>query len=215
MLAFLPLLAHLRAQGRLAEARQWASRLLKALSAAFVVVGFGTALLAADLIPRLVGRAFRPAVPLLLPVSLALIAHVAGGVGRLMALVLDRPRLALLAALASAGVLVGLGLPLGARFGALGVTWAMTAAAAMHAAVLLAAVQRETPLRLAPWLGVLGFGGLFALGAWIPVPGLGARAALFVALVAGYAAALHVSRLVTMEEVSALRRVLAPARPAS
>jgi hypothetical protein len=148
-------------------------------------------------------------------VSLALIAHAAGGVGRLMALVLDRPRLALLAAVISACVLVGLGLPLGARLGALGVTWAMTAASVVHAAVLLLAVQREAPLRLAPWLGVLGLGGLFALGAWIPVPGLGGRAALFVALVAGYAAALHVSRLVTMAEVSALRRVLAPARLAS
>jgi O-antigen/teichoic acid export membrane protein len=210
LLAFLPLLSQLRARGELAEAQRWAGRLLKVLSAAFVAVGLAVALLAADLVPRLVGPAFLPAVPLLLPVSLALIAHTAGGVGRLMALVLDRPRLALLAAAASAGTLVGLGLPLGARLGALGVAWSLAAAAAVHAAILLAAVQRTAPLALAPGLGVVALGAVFALGTWIPVEGLAARAALLATLAAGYAAALHVSRLVTVAELSAVRRALAP-----
>jgi hypothetical protein len=89
----------------------------------------------------------------------------------------------------------------------------MAAAAAVHAVVLLAAVQREAPLAIAPWLGVVGLGGLFALGTWIPVQGLGERAALFGALAAGYAGALHASRLVTMTEFSALWRALAPGEP--
>jgi len=210
MLAFLPLLTRLRAQDGVREASRWGGRLLKVLSAAFVVLGLAVSLLAADLVPRLIGPAFRPAVPLLLPVSLALIAHCAGGVGRLMALVLDRPRLALLAAAAAAGTLVGLGLPLGARLGALGVAWAIAAAATLHAAILLAAVQRAAPVPLAPWLGVVALGAVFALGTWIPLEGLPARAALFGALAAGYAAALHLSRLVSVAELSALRRVLAP-----
>ena len=127
-----------------------------------------------------------------------------------MALVLDRPLLALLAAAASAATLVGLGLPLGARLGALGVAWSVAAAAAVHAAILLAAVQRTAPLALAPWLGVLALGAVFALGTWMPVEGLAARAALLGVLATGYAAALHVSRLVTVAELSALRRALAP-----
>ena len=215
LMAFLPLLTRLRAQDRLPEARQWAGRLLKALTAVGVAGCFGAALLGADLLPRLVGPAFRPAVPLLLPVSLALLAHVAGGVGRLMALALDRPRLALVAALAEASVLVGLGLPLASRFGGRGVAWAMVAASAVHAAVFFRVVQREAPLRLAPWLGILALGALFAPLALLPVPGLLPRTILFLVFLAGYAAALRASRLVTGEELSALRRVLAPVADAT
>jgi len=65
-------------------------------------------------------------------------------------------------------------------------------------------------LALAPWLGVVALGAVFALGTWIPLEGLAARAALLGALALGYAAALHVSRLVTAAELSALRRALAP-----
>jgi O-antigen/teichoic acid export membrane protein len=174
------------------------------------VATFGAALLGADLLPRLVGPAFRPAVPLLLPISIALLAHVAGGVGRLLALALDRPRLALVAAVAQAAVLLGLGLPLASRFGPRGVAWAMVAASAVHAAVYLPLMQRQAALRLGPWLGVLTLGALFAPLALLPVEGLLPRTILFLSFVAGYAAALRGSRLVTMEELSALRRVLTP-----
>jgi O-antigen/teichoic acid export membrane protein len=210
LMAFFPLLTRLRAQDRFPEAGQWAGRLLKSLTALGVVATFGAALLGADLLPRLVGPAFRPAVPLLLPISIALLAHVAGGVGRLLALALDRPRLALVAAVAQAAVLLGLGLPLASRFGPRGVAWAMVAASAVHAAVYLPLMQRQAALRLGPWLGVLTLGALFAPLALLPVEGLLPRTILFLSFVAGYAAALRGSRLVTMEELSALRRVLTP-----
>src|SRR6185503_10861235 len=59
MLAFLPLLTRLRAQDGVREASRWAGRLLKVVGAAFVVLGLAVSLLAADLVPRLTGSAFR------------------------------------------------------------------------------------------------------------------------------------------------------------
>lgn len=210
LMAFLPLLTRLRAQGRLDAAREWASRLLKLLSAGGVMICFAALLLGAEVVPLVVGPAFRPAGGLLLPISLAVLAHAVGSVGRLMALTLDRPRLALAAALAQASALVGLGLPLAFRFGAPGVAVAMAAAASLHALVFFWRVQKEAPLRLAPSLGVVALGVLFLPLAALPVHGPLSRIVLFLVFLAGYAAALRTTRLVTAEQLSALRRALRP-----
>ncbi len=212
LMAFLPLLTRLRAQGRIEAAREWAGRLLDVLVAAAVVGCFAAALPGPDLVPRLAGPAFSPAVPLLLPVSVALLAQVACSVGRLMALVLDRPRLALAGTLAQAAVLVGLGLPMAYRFGGVGVAWAMAAASAAHGVVVFAAVQRDAPLCLGRGLAVAGLGLLFAPLALLPVTGLAPRAAVFAVMLAGYAAALHRAGLVTTSGLSDLARPVRASR---
>src|SRR5262249_51245031 len=110
LMSFLPLLTRLRAQGRLEAARDWAGRPLGALAP----------LLGPPLVPLVIGAAFTPVVPLLVPFSAALIAQACCSVGRLLALTLDQARLALAGVLTQAAVLAVLGLALGHRFGGVG-----------------------------------------------------------------------------------------------
>jgi O-antigen/teichoic acid export membrane protein len=207
-LAFLPLFTRLRAEDRLGEVARWTGVFLRALSAAGVIACLGAVLLGEPLVAGLVGDAFRPAAALLPPIALALLAYLAAAIGRVLTLTLDRPRLALAAALASALVLVALGAPLAARLGPRGVAWALAAAAATQAIVLLAALRRAVPLGVGRWLGVLGLGAVVGGAAWLPVDAPPARMAVFATAVTVYLAALVLSGLVTSRELSALRSVL-------
>jgi hypothetical protein len=71
---------------------------------------------------------------------------------------------------------------------------------------VFAAVQRDAPLCLGRGLAVAGLGLLFAPLAGLPLTGLGPRTILFAVVLAGYAAALHRTRLVTVSELSVLAR---------
>lgn len=210
LMAFLPLLSRLRARGQKDAAGEWASRLLKMHIAGSVVLAVGAQLLGADVLRLVAGPAFVPAAPLLVPVSVTVLAYGVGGVGRLMALALERPRIAFAAAFAQAAALVSLGLPLAARSGAFGVALAVAAATAIHATVLMGAIQRPGRLRLAGPLGALGLGMLFLPLAWVPLSAPLPRALVFVAVVATYVAVLRATRLVTSGELSALRAALRP-----
>jgi O-antigen/teichoic acid export membrane protein len=213
LMAFLPIVARQRAQGNREAMTECASRLLQVVTACGAVACSGAIVLGPDLVPLLVGRSFRPAAALLPPMAVAALFHAAGSVGRMMALALDLPRLALAAALVQTAVLVGFGLPLAERFGVTGVALAVMGASVVHAVVFLAGVRRLTALSLGPALRVAAIAGCVLALAAVPVGGLAARWGLFVALVVGFAAALAAARLVTAEDLSALWRSMRP--PAS
>jgi O-antigen/teichoic acid export membrane protein len=142
LMAFLPLLSRQRAQGEPAAMTAWVGRLLLGTVALGTAVCIAAVLLASDVVPWLLGAPFGPSAALLPLVAVAALLQAAGGVGRVVTLALDRPRLALAAALAQAVVWLGLGVPLAQRLGARGVTVALVAATLVHAVVFLGGVWR-------------------------------------------------------------------------
>jgi O-antigen/teichoic acid export membrane protein len=208
LMSFLPLLSLLRAEGSLAALGQWADRLLRFVTAAGVVICFAALLLGAEVVTLLAGPAFQPAAGLLVPAGIAVLAYGVAGVGRLLALTLDRPGVALAAGAAQAATMVGLGIPLAARWGAAGVALAMAAATTVQAVVSLSSVRSQVRLRLGPSAAVAALGVVFLPLAALPVDGLLARMAVFVVFLAGYAVAVRTARLVTAGELRAAADVL-------
>jgi O-antigen/teichoic acid export membrane protein len=204
LLSFLPLLSLLRHEGDVAAIAAWSDRLLRAVVAAGMVGLFAALLLSREVVSLLAGPDFLPAAALFLPLGVAILAQGAGGVGRLLTVAFDRPRLALLGAALQAGTLAVLGLILAGRHGPYGVALAMAAGALVQAVTLLLGMRRTARLRLRPALGVAALGGLhlpLAAAGW---PGLGARLVAFVALVVSFAVALRAARLVSGAEWRAI-----------
>jgi O-antigen/teichoic acid export membrane protein len=205
-IAFGPLLvAQYHAGGRDAVGR-WLERLLKWMAIAASVTCLATLLVGRDLVPLVLGASFRPVVDSVWPLSLALYALAVASVGRLGALVTDRPGLSGVAAGAELAAVWALGPPLAMRYGAAGMAVAALAGTVAYAAVTWSArgdVPYSSRAALRAAALALPFAPLWCLrGGWL------VNAALFAAASAGYAALLWWRGVVTAEEIRAMRGVL-------
>jgi O-antigen/teichoic acid export membrane protein len=210
--AFAPMLILWNGRGEAGASREWLERLLAWLSVS-AVAGVILVLLAGDLaVAWLLGAEYLPGARNLAPLALAFLAVAFSSVGRLQALVVDLPGVSARAAAIELVTFWATGLVLSTVLGSFGACVAVLAGAVANAAYLMAKLRGEhayskrtaikatllalpvLPLALfhASWQIEL----LFAVGA-----------------LAGYAALVLGTRVVTVRELSELWRSLRSRRP--
>lgn len=206
-LAFAPLLMTLLTRGDVGQVLSWLERLLKWMFVVASLASLATLLVGDDLVPLVLGAAYRPVADCLWPLALALFALAVSSIGRLSALTLDRPGLSAMAAAVELAMFWGLGALLATRLGAVGMALAALAGTAGYAAVISWRVHGELPYKVRPALAAAGlalpFVPLAALrGSWV------VNATLLAVAVVGYVGLLLWCRVVTVDEVAALRRAV-------
>jgi O-antigen/teichoic acid export membrane protein len=178
--------------------------LLKWMIVAASLAGLATALIGDDLVPAVLGTAYAPVAASLQPLSLALFALAVSGIGRLSALVVDRPWLSATAAAAELLMFWSLGLLLVSRYGSTGMGWAALAGTATYAGLITWQMRAVLPYSPREAAEAAGLAALF-----LPLVLLRGSAAwnlaLLAAAVAGYVAMLLWRGVITMAEMRALR----------
>ena len=138
-LAFAPLVTVLRLEGDRAALRLWIERLLKWLALGSVTVVLAAVLVGKDVVPLVLGSAYRPVAANLVPLAIGLVALSLTSVANLSALTHDRPGVALAAAVLRLGTFWVLGLSLAGRWGSWGASLAVLGALAVQAGFFLPA----------------------------------------------------------------------------
>jgi O-antigen/teichoic acid export membrane protein len=211
-LAFAPLLTVLRLEGERAALRLWIERLLKWLALGSVMVVLAAVLLGKDLVPVVLGSAYRPVAANLVPLAIGLVALSLTSVANLSALTHDRPGVALAAAVLRLGTFWVLGLSLVGRWGSWGASLAVLGALAVQAGFFTWRMRRVVGYSLRRWAAVVGLGALFLpLGLLRSSPAV--DVALFGAFVVGYVGLLFLLGLVTPDELGVMGRAVTGARP--
>lgn len=206
-IAFGPLLMTLLTNGEIDQVKTWLERLLTWMFVIASLASLATLLVGDDLVPLVLGAAYRPVADCLWPLSLALFALAVSSIGRLSALTMDRPGLSATAAAVEIAMFWGLGTLLAARFGAFGMALAALAGTVGYATVISWRVHGE--LRYSPRAA------LAAAGLALPFVPLAllrrswqVNLALLAVAVVGYVGLLLWRRVVTVGEIAALRRVV-------
>jgi O-antigen/teichoic acid export membrane protein len=211
-LAFAPLLTVLRLEGDRASLRLWIERLLKWLTLGSVVVVLAAVLVGKDLVPLLLGSAYRPVAANLVPLAIGLVALSLTSVANLSALTHDRPSVALAAAVVRLGTFWVLGLSFVGRWGSWGASLAVLGALLAQAGFFTWRMRRVVGYSLRRWVGVVGLGALFLpLALLRSSPAI--DAALFAAFVVGYGGLLFLLGWVTPGELVVMGRAVTGARP--
>jgi O-antigen/teichoic acid export membrane protein len=190
----------------------WIERLLKWLALGSVVVVLAAVLVGKDLVPLVLGSAYRPVAANLVPLAIGLVALSLTSVANLSALTHDRPGVALAAAVLRLGTFWVLGLSFVGRWGSWGASLAVLGALAVQAGFFTWRMRRVVGYSLRRWVGVVGLGAMFLpLALLRSSPAI--DAALFAAFVVGYGGLLFLLRLVTLDELGVMWRALTGARP--
>ena len=206
-LSFAPLLVGLLTRGDAVQVTSWLARLLKWMFVVSSLASLATLLMGHDLVPLVLGADYRPVADCLWPLALALFALAVSSIGRLSALVLDRPGLSATAAAVELAMFWGLGTLLATRFGALGMSVAALCGTIGYAAVISWRVHAELPYSPRPALTAaalaLPFAPLVLLrSSWR------LNAMLLAIAVVGYVGLLLWRRVITVDEIATLRRVM-------
>lgn len=204
-ISFGPMLVGLGTAGSRAAVGLWLARLLKAMCVVAAAASLAAAFLAADLVPLVLGREFSAVTAVVLPLAFALFPLSVGSVGRLAALVADRPGLSATAAAAELVTFWGLGAMLAARHGAAGMAIAAGAGTTAYALVIVWRIRPVLPFSLR--------GGTLAAVLALPVlpllyfrGPLTTNAGLLALSLVIYAALLLWQRVITPDELRALTR---------
>lgn len=107
-------------RGAVDQVVAWLERLLTWMFVVASLACQATLLVGDDVVPLELGAAYRPVVACLWPLSLSLFALAVSSIGRLSALVVDRPGLSAMAAGVELGMFWALGAVLASRYGAVG-----------------------------------------------------------------------------------------------
>jgi O-antigen/teichoic acid export membrane protein len=202
-LAFASFLTMLRLEGDRAAVCLWIERLLKWLALGSVVVVLAAVLLGRDLVPLVLGSAYRPVASNLFPLAVGLVALSLTSVANLSALTHDRPAVALAAAVLRLGTFWALGLLFGSRWGSLGASLAVLGALTAQAGFFTWRMRQVVGYSLRRWVWVVGVGAIF-LPLGLLRSSLAVDAALFCVFVVGYAGLLFLLRLVTLDELGVM-----------
>ena len=210
-LAFVSALVMLRQEGKAAMVDDGARRLVSWLTAGSMAVVLAALLVAPDLIPAVVGRAYRPVAANLVPLTLTLVVQpLVSGAGVIL-LAHDRGRVVLGGSALRLAAFWTLGPLLIWWWGSLGACAAVLVATAAQAAFLGWQVRAHMPRALRAWIVTMALGAPFMAvgglrgGAWT-------NAGLWLAVCAAYLAALAVARVITREEIAATWRALGLSR---
>ncbi|HJX52340.1 MAG TPA: oligosaccharide flippase family protein [Polyangia bacterium] len=206
-LAFAPLLTVLRLEGDRAAVRLWIERLLKWLALGSMTMVLGAVLVGGDLVPLVLGGAYRPVAANLIPLAIGLVALSLTSVANLSALTHDRPAVALVAAVLRLATFWLLGLFFVGGWGSWGASLAVLGAVAAQAGFFTWRMRRVVGYSLRRWLWVVGLGTIFLpLGLLRSSPAV--NAALFGVFVVGYGGLLFLLRLVTLDELGVMWRAV-------
>lgn len=212
--AFAPVLILWNGRGLHDASRQWTERLLAWMTVA-AVTGVIAVLLVGDLaVATLFGAAFQPAARNLLPLAIAFLSLVIGSVGRLQALIDDRPGVSATASGIELVTFWATGLVLASGAGSFGACVAVLAGATLSAGYFTWRFRDERRYSLRPAaMAVLWAVPVLPL-AWFKTSWPTEMLLLGIALTV-YGAALLITRVVTLGELarfrSSLRRLDAPA----
>jgi O-antigen/teichoic acid export membrane protein len=206
-LAFVPLLTVLRLEGDRAAVRLWIERLLKWLALGGVTMVLAAVLVGRDLVPLVLGGAYRPVATNLILLAIGLVALSLTSVANLSALTHDRPAVALVAAVLRLATFWLLGLSFAGRWGSWGASLAVLGAVAVQAGFFTWRMRRVVGYSLRRWAWVVGLGAIF-----LPLALLRSSpavdAVLFGAFVVGYGSLLFLLRLVTPDELGVMWRAV-------
>jgi O-antigen/teichoic acid export membrane protein len=210
-LAFLPLLSSFLIRGRLGDIREWAERLHKWLAIGGMLVLFAVLMLGDNLVPLMLGSAFRPMVIHLLILTMALPLFALITVGRLLTMVWDRPGIALETAAVQLAVFFSLGIWFIARQGSLGGCLAVLGSTAVSGLYMTCRLRSVMRYSLRMWAWVIAFGGFFFPLVWLRSTWM-MNTVLYGSFIAGYTGMLIFTRVLTRDEVNTLWRFVRAGR---
>jgi O-antigen/teichoic acid export membrane protein len=213
-ISFAPLMVTLLARGETTILKQWIKKLIKWLTVGGVFVVFSVLLLGDDLVPLVLGATYKPVAMNLVPFSMTLWAQVLGSVAILIALVYDRPKIAMTAGIIRLAAIWGLGPFFIAQWGSLGGCFAVLVASAIHAGYLTWRMQESISYSLRRWLLVIGAGGIFLPLVWLRSSGT-INFLLYGIFAVGYLCILLFSRIITRDELVTLWQAIGSNRRTS
>jgi len=185
----------------------WLERVLKYLVAAAVLCAAGAALVGRDLVPALMGTQFTPVAANLTVLTVTLLTVALGSVGRLQALVLNRPAAIIAAAACEFAAFWAVGYPLASRFGSLGACAAALPGSTAYAWYVTAKLRPDLPFSLRPAARAVAASAVF-IPLVLIAPAWPLSLILFAGGAAAYAGLLLRLRVVTFAEIADLKRVV-------
>ena len=211
--SFAPFLIARVHQGDTTSAALWLERLLKGMTIVGSMSALAWVFVGADIVPLVLGHAYRPVAWNLAPLTVALIAFGLCSVGRLISLVVDRPGDSAVAAAVELCTFWTVGSVLAMRHGSFGATVAALLGTLGYAAYITWRMRRTLLFSVRPAVLAVSLAAAFLPLAWFrstwPM-----NAALLAFSIGGYVALIWRLRVVTVTEISAARELLR-SRPAT
>jgi O-antigen/teichoic acid export membrane protein len=186
---------------------RWLERLLAYAVSGSVLCLAGALFAGRDLVLLLLGRQYAAVAENLLPLMVTLTIAGAAAAGRVVALVVNRPRPLIAAAGLELAVYLLAGIPLAVRFGSFGASVATIPASAAFAWYLTVNVRRSLPYGLGPARRAVGAAAVFLPLAFLR-DGWVLNLALLAAGAGAYVAVLVRCRAVAASDLRNLRRLL-------
>lgn len=171
-------------------------------------VVFGVLLLGDNLVPLVFGTDYRPVTANLVPLTVALVIAALSSTASLLALVYERPAVALAASGVRLAAFWALGLPLILLQGSRGGCLTVLAASAVYSGYYTWRMRDVMCHMLRSWAVVVGLGMPFLMLVWLRSSWL-VNLALYGAFIAGYGGLLFLLRVVTPGEIVRLWQALA------
>ena len=206
-LAFVPFLTRPARAGNATQLRRWVERLLKVLTIGAILSVFATLLLREGVVPLVLGTAYRPVAGHMIPLTLALLFVALSSVARMLLLVFEAPRQALVGSVIRLGVFCLTVIPIILLYQSLGACIAELVASVAFAIYLTQRARLHNPYDLRAWwltlLASVPFLGLLVLRGTLLV-----NMGLYLGFLGGYGALLFGLRLVTLDEIREVWRIL-------
>jgi O-antigen/teichoic acid export membrane protein len=204
-IAFAPFMVTLQVQGKTKILRQWIEQLINGLTVGGMFVVFGVLLLGNNLVPLVLGAAYRPVTANLFPLSLTLWVQILSSVAILLTVVYNYPKTAVKSAVIRLAALWIFGPFLIAKWGGLGGCFAVLLASAIYAGYLTWCMKRVITYSLRKWASIIALGFIFVPLWWLQ-SSWRINALLYLVFVGGYFSLLVLFRVIKSSEVTALGR---------
>jgi O-antigen/teichoic acid export membrane protein len=207
-LSFVPLMTILLKKGKTDTLRQWTEQLLKWLTVAGVGMMFTFLLLGEDLVRLILGKAYQPVATNLLPLSLAFFFLALSSVSSLLALIYEKPRVALTGSIIRLAVFWGSGFFFISLWGSFGGSLAFLIASVFSAVYLTWQTRVHLHYSMRRWAFALGSGAIFLPLLWFR-SSLSVNVVLFIFFLIGYMVILFLFRIITWSEIRTLGQTIA------
>jgi O-antigen/teichoic acid export membrane protein len=202
-IAFVPFMMTLHVKGETKTLTQWMEHLINWLTVGTVFMVFTVLLLGNDLVPLVLGAAYRPVATNLLPLSLMLWVQVLNNVGILLAIVYNRPKIAVWAAGIRLAAIWSFGPFLVAEWGSLGGCFTVLLASVICSVYLTWRMQKVLTYSLKKWVGVIIVGLIFLPLSWLR-SSWSVNIILYAVFIIGYSTLLLLLRFINLSELVAV-----------
>ncbi len=210
-LAFAPLMITQLAKGETRVLKESARQLIKWLAIGGVFIVMGVVLLGDDLVPLVLGSAYRPVTTNLLVLSFSLFSLALSNVATLLTLVYNCPKVALGAGGIRLAAFWVLGIPFVVWWGSLGACLAVFVASALYGGYFTWCIQRRVSYSLQLWAWAIALGLMF-----LPLSALQSswviNGVLYGLFVVGYGGLLLFFRIIRFGELRTAWEALDPRR---